>query len=351
MTVFTKNVISEELANIKQVDKDAPPDDELSTHKLTTDKNTSISTAVEDAAKASGSDSEDNLIDIEDSDDYLLYLETILRQIHKRFYESYDETTAIADLKTLIPKIRSEVLLGHTLVFSGLVPNQLKLEQSKAYVIARNLGATVKQQLNDDTTHLVAATSGTFKVHAARKRLDIKVVQPEWLWACAERWECVDERLYPLDPFKPSKMRQPPPHCHSPEHTVSYNETELTEGAKPRKSVPKATQASTTVDTSSQPVEGAAMGESNEEDDAEPKFIDTINPLLSFTNDDLDDMNQEFDQFFESDGSSSDDEPDDMGKASYPFANCTKYIHSCFALTRRESTHRQETEAETTARR
>lgn len=26
----------------------------------------------------------------------------------------------------------------------------------------------------------------------------LHVVTPEWLWTCAERWERVDERLYPL---------------------------------------------------------------------------------------------------------------------------------------------------------
>lgn len=26
----------------------------------------------------------------------------------------------------------------------------------------------------------------------------LHVVTPEWLWSCAERWERVDERLYPL---------------------------------------------------------------------------------------------------------------------------------------------------------
>lgn len=59
---------------------------------------------------------------------------------------------------------------------------------------------------------------GTFKVHAARKRPDIIIVTPDWLWCCAERWECVEEKLFPLDPAsKPSsKMRQPPAHCHSP---------------------------------------------------------------------------------------------------------------------------------------
>lgn len=50
-----------------------------------------------------------------------------------------------------------------------------------------------------------------------------------------------------------------------------------------------------------------------------PKFMDTINPLLRFTTDDLADMNQEFDQFFESDDdtSSNEDEPTDMGKGAF----------------------------------
>lgn len=180
--------------------------------------------------------SDDNLIEIEDPDDYLLYLESILQRIHSRFYEIYSEhnqvivsrgnavrisisysiVSQIPDLKTLVPKIRSEVLVGKTLVFSGLVPNQTKLEKSSTYLIARSLGATVTQQLTDDTTHLVASTAGTFKVNAARKMSNIHIVSPEWLWTCAERWECVEEKLFPLDPKKSVKTRQPPAHCHSP---------------------------------------------------------------------------------------------------------------------------------------
>lgn len=44
----------------------------------------------------------------------------------------------------------------------------------------------------------------------------------------------------------------------------------------------------------------------------EPKFVDTINPLLKFSNDELEQMNEEFDEFFESSSSSSDDEPIDI---------------------------------------
>lgn len=38
---------------------------------------------------------DDNLIVIEDPDDYLMYLETILKKIHGRFYEFYDETKQV----------------------------------------------------------------------------------------------------------------------------------------------------------------------------------------------------------------------------------------------------------------
>lgn len=173
------------------------------------------STDVPDNANKN-SDENTKLIDIEDPDDYLLYLEPILKKIHERFYTHYDETKQIPDLKTLVPRMRGEVLVGKTLVFSGLVPTQMELEKSKAYLIARGLGANVTQLLTDETTHLVASTAGTFKVNAAKKNPNIHIVSPDWLWACAERWECVEEKLFPLDSRKASKTRQPPAHCHSP---------------------------------------------------------------------------------------------------------------------------------------
>lgn len=46
--------------------------------------------------------------------------------------------------------------------------------------------------------------------------------------------------------------------------------------------------------------------------DVHPKFIDTINPLLSFSNDDLEAMNEDVNEIFES-NSSSDDSDNDIG--------------------------------------
>ncbi|XP_017015320.2 RNA polymerase II subunit A C-terminal domain phosphatase [Drosophila takahashii] len=218
-------------------------------------------------------------IEIEDPDDYLLYLEVILRNIHKRFYAIYDETTEIPDLKIIVPKIRCEVLRGKSLVFSGLVPTQMKLEQSRAYFIAKSLGADVQPNIGKEITHLVAVNAGTYKVNAAKKEAAIKVVNANWLWTCAERWEHVEEKLFPLDRKVRNKGRQPPAHCHSPEHVVNYSErSEISPSS------------------------------SKQQEEQSGNFRETLNPLLVFTNADIESMNKDYETFFESD-SSSDEGP------------------------------------------
>lgn len=57
--------------------------------------------------------------------------------------------------------------------------------------------------------------------------------------------------------------------------------------------------------------ENASTVEQSEE---EPRFLDTINPLLSFTKADLAAMDQEYDQFFDESDSSSDGNELDLGE-------------------------------------
>ncbi|KAM7345800.1 RNA polymerase II subunit A C-terminal domain phosphatase Fcp1 isoform 2-T2 [Cochliomyia hominivorax] len=260
-------------------DKTSHPETDVKSSEEEKDKpeNSSVSTP-----KIKRSNDTDNKIEIVDPDDYLLYLEVILKNIHTRFYAIYDETKDIPDLKIIVPKIRSEVLRGCNLVFSGLVPTNMKLQQSRAYFIAKSLGAEVLQNIMENTTHLVAVTAGTFKVNAAKKNPNIKIVNANWLWSCAERWEHVDERIFPLDRKMKSNKRQPPAHCHSPEHVINYSEKSE--------------------------ISSSSMAQQNAAESS--KFIDTINPLLSFSNADLADMNKEFDQFFDSDSSSEDENVD-----------------------------------------
>ena len=58
---------------------------------------------------------------------------------------------------------------------------------------------------------------GTAKVNEGLKRKSsIKIVTPDWLWCCAERWEKVEELIFPLNKSVPVTLK-PPAHCSSPE--------------------------------------------------------------------------------------------------------------------------------------
>lgn len=151
---------------------------------------------------------EGQVFDVVDNDDYLLYLEDILQKIHNVFFKDYDamqtekhtsesngntkkelrtEDKPLPDLKRIVPRIRKEVLKGVNIIFSGVVPQQMKLRESKAYLIATSFGARVSEKLRPRgkgdgqgdtaccTTHVVAANRHTEKVNAARKHKYIKV--------------------------------------------------------------------------------------------------------------------------------------------------------------------------------
>lgn len=197
----TNNIVDQKESNLDE-EKSSPKKEEDT-------ENNAVIVKTDD--KESSSD-EDNLIEVEDPDDFLLYLEAILKKVHQTFYERYEQEGKLPDLKVLIPEMRSKVLVGKKIVFSGIIPNQVQLEDSKAYQVATGLGAEVTNEITADTTHLVAAGLGTFKVNEAKKYTTIKIVRPEWLWTCAERWEVVDERLFIVTKV-PSRMREPPPHC------------------------------------------------------------------------------------------------------------------------------------------
>ena len=69
---------------------------------------------------------EEDLVEVEDDDDYLLYLEVILRTVHTAYYELYDQmrdkkkspspstsssstSPSVPDLKTVIPYVKVKV--------------------------------------------------------------------------------------------------------------------------------------------------------------------------------------------------------------------------------------------------
>ncbi|CAH0391919.1 unnamed protein product [Bemisia tabaci] len=199
---------------------------------------------------------ESNLVELEETDDYLLYLEEILKTIHKSFYAEYEATQVAPDLKSIIPKVKKQVLAGSYLVFSGIIPTHVELETTRAYMVAVSLGAVVTKEIDENTTHVVAVRNGTAKVNAARRKRHIKIVTADWLWLCAERWEKVDERLYPVMGCENRSSRHPPAHCSSPEHS-------------PNREIPNPK-----VPQSNFPVPN-------------DRFMDSINPLMSFSSEDI----------------------------------------------------------------
>ena len=151
----------------------------------------------------------ENLLD--DQDDYLLYLKSVLIKIHQKFYGEYDEKIKyrcegeeilIPDLKKIIPSVRRTVLHSVNIVFSGVIATNMSPSLNRYYRLAESLGAIVTNDIiangSPKTTHLIAAKWGTVKVNKCLRYKYIKIVTPEWLIACADRWEKVDEELYLL---------------------------------------------------------------------------------------------------------------------------------------------------------
>nr|XP_046273242.1 RNA polymerase II subunit A C-terminal domain phosphatase isoform X3 [Scatophagus argus] len=144
-----------------------------------------------------------------DEDDHLIYLEEVLERIHAEYYTRYEaylrkEASEMPDIRKIVPELKSKTLEGTTIVFSGLYPTNYPMERTREFYHAKALGAKIGKGLllslkdPNRTTHLIAARAGTEKVRQAQGCKHLHVVNPDWLWSSLERWERVEEQLYPL---------------------------------------------------------------------------------------------------------------------------------------------------------
>ncbi|XP_075441646.1 RNA polymerase II subunit A C-terminal domain phosphatase isoform X2 [Ascaphus truei] len=144
-----------------------------------------------------------------DEDDHLIYLEEILVRVHTDYYAKYEryvkkEVEEVPDIRKIVPELKSKVLEHAIVAFSGLHPTNFPVERTREHYHARALGAKISKHLTmnpDDpnkVTHLVAARAGTEKVRQAQNCKHLYIVNPDWLWSCMERWEKVEEQLFPL---------------------------------------------------------------------------------------------------------------------------------------------------------
>ncbi|XP_026144260.1 RNA polymerase II subunit A C-terminal domain phosphatase isoform X1 [Carassius auratus] len=144
-----------------------------------------------------------------DQDDHLIYLEEVLVRIHREYYSRYEaflrkESSESPDIRKIIPELKGSALAGTTIIFSGLYPTNYPIERTREWYHAKALGAKLSKTLvlnakdPNRTTHLIAARAGTEKVRQAQGFKHLHVVNPDWLWTCLERWERVEEQLFPL---------------------------------------------------------------------------------------------------------------------------------------------------------
>ena len=151
----------------------------------------------------------------EDDDEFLPFLKNILLKVHHKFYERYENNCKscfngppnIPNVKDIINETKREVIENCTLVFSAVVPTNFPIGNSREYLEAKSLGATVMETMDlSKCTHVVAARQGTHKVHQARKSSrNIKIVNPDWLWSCSQKWVKVDEKEFNLENFDHTK--------------------------------------------------------------------------------------------------------------------------------------------------
>ncbi|XP_059750196.1 RNA polymerase II subunit A C-terminal domain phosphatase isoform X4 [Balaenoptera ricei] len=185
-----------------------------------------------------------------DADDHLVHLEEILARVHSAYYARYDrflrgETQEAPDIRKIVPELRSRVLADVAIIFSGLHPTNFPIEKTREHYHATALGARILTQLvldpdnPDRATHLIAARAGpllfpppqalttdqwptaapsrvrvpagTEKVRQAQDCGQLHVVNPDWLWSCLERWDKVEERLFPLRGDQAKSQREDGP--------------------------------------------------------------------------------------------------------------------------------------------
>lgn len=258
-------------------------------------------------------------------DDYLLHLEDVLKRVHEVFYKTLDELKSISaeelkgnpnstsgvkyctpgtttpDAKAIVTELRRDVLLGANIVFTGVIPTSTKQEESYPWRVACALGAKVSNTIvtpkdttnpSDVTTHVIAGRLGTEKSYRAVKTRGVKLVNPGWLLCCSERWERVDERLFPvegLEKYKQQIRDQGTPRG-TPRDTVMEND-DLGTGDTGEDAENK---------TRSESVSSADI------------LMSTLNPLLSFSPSEVEAMDKEVEDLM----NASDEESDLIGSVS-----------------------------------
>ncbi|TFK88665.1 hypothetical protein K466DRAFT_520487 [Polyporus arcularius HHB13444] len=160
---------------------------------------------------------------LKNDDSELVRVKKILDLVHERFYAAFDarkpedeqktpkkkhgkhpEAPVEYDVRTIIPRMRSDTLAGCRILFTSVVPAGMRPEATDIWKTATAFGAECYTELTPLITHVVAAKLGTEKIYRARKMPYIKIVWVQWLNDSIALWQRQDETPYLIEPEPPS---------------------------------------------------------------------------------------------------------------------------------------------------
>jgi RNA polymerase II subunit A C-terminal domain phosphatase len=166
---------------------------------------------------------------LNNDDEELILIEDKLRKVHTAWFREYDkkrhstkggrvgelsgsqkasvrgnsdqplDLSALPDAKKILTQMKTAVLGGVVIVFSGVLPLGSDPFSNDTARWATTFGARIAEEVTSETTHVVAAKMGTTKVHKARKMPNVKVVKVAWLMDSMQKWRRQDENFYLLE--------------------------------------------------------------------------------------------------------------------------------------------------------
>lgn len=151
-----------------------------------------------------------------ENDEGLFYCTNILSRIHQRFYMhvARDMSNTLkkeSDITVpqIIDQMRKEVLRGCNVVISGLIPlvEQPRSEKkgkvrSPIVRYVEQLGGNIATDVTGNTTHVIAARTGTEKVFKGVRVRGCAIVSVDWLMVCYWSMTLIDVTPYLLLPIR-----------------------------------------------------------------------------------------------------------------------------------------------------
>lgn len=145
-----------------------------------------------------------------DDDDELYFLKDTLAKVHEEYYAALERKDYLnADIKRLMPPMKYKVFENCNFVFSGLIPLGTDINRADIVLWTKMFGANSFSEIDENTTHVITRSPGTYKARIAKAlNDDIKVVHPDWVFECIVTWKHVDEKLYELIIEEPASQEE-----------------------------------------------------------------------------------------------------------------------------------------------